>query len=702
MKQLIVLFCACLLGNGAMAQRLNIDFFLTMEPALRDPQAVKYLEIDDYGDDIALLIENLPKFRSLHSICLSGEIPTEELSVILEQLQKHPIDFKLILKNNGLQTVPEALGKLPNMQQFRIKGNEDLDYRELMDLLKGNPQLQELELAENQLQTLPKNIQELENLNKLVIEGNENLDFERSVKSISELPKLRHLSLPINQLTGLPDNINTLKNLESLDLQNNILTDVSPQLVKLKALDTLRVEGNIIVDPAEAFEQVKGLDIKFLSLDDGLSEEDRLRLEELFPHAKVVEYSQARGGMTARSEPRTKPVVKDVPAGVGEMKLASGQLRVLSGAYLHYPKIFNSELFRYEFDTLLFEDRYLNTEYVNTWKRQPNTDYKYIALDGFRRGNKGEIWFDFSRKRFSNLNTYLSRNNPEVNAFKGMKWVYTGELDRKSFRKRYLRNKFWTDVRIIYREEDKNFVIELKHAEGFDRIGAFPRYQDPGLVLEKSQKTYQKRYERYTRALLRRKHHFQSELRRSKMHYDKLHQEKIASEWQNLRECCFSPEELQMTKAQWLEYYDRVIAQEKRALNNTDASLEHLERSLEVQGYRMIDSEKLHSEGKEIPAEFRYRDSSRVADQNILLIDPLEKEVHRYHGGLGLEKVPVNINPAGGQVLVVIARNGEIGVLSAGEFSALSCGDGAFYTFYLKRFKTGLYTVGEILRSGGL
>ena len=63
-------------------------------------------------------------------------------------------------------------------------------------------------------------------------------------EQIGQLVDPRYLNVSDNKLTALPPEIEKLVKLQTLDVQNNLLTDLPPEIKKLVKLQTLYVQNN--------------------------------------------------------------------------------------------------------------------------------------------------------------------------------------------------------------------------------------------------------------------------------------------------------------------------------------------------------------------------------------------------------------------------------------------------------------------------
>jgi hypothetical protein len=552
----------------------------------------------------------------------------------------------------------------------------------------------------------------MQNLNKLVIKNNENFNLEHSILFISHLPNLKNLTIPVNQLDDLPENISLLKNLEVLDLSDNQLTDLPKEMSEMDSLKVLNIEKNIFINPVKTLEKLKGLNIRYISYDPVITDKDREKLKKIFPKADIVEIvdttdngadlSDATGSVNTGSEEQ------DTASNEFTKIIVDGaHFQALSDAYLHYPVVFDRQNFKNTFDSLLFEERYMDTTYANVWKMQPWHDYDNIRLYLYKYGDKGEIWFDFhpddKKMGVTNTSQYLSKNNPEVIAFLGMKWVYIGNLTKQQFKRKFIKTpegiRCWIDMRIYYNERDKNFTIELKDKKGFTEITAYMRNRSTLISLEKAQESYESFYERYAKLLDSRRKRFHKRLLKDKMSYDVTLQRAVVNTWESFRRIYMSPDEKSMSMKQWLEYYDDVLADESKALYNAAPSATLFERNLVLKGFMNATNMPLLSDTSKMKGVYGiFRDDKKnsVAVMKTIVLNLSDKTFKVYEGSVGLKSIKMYFLVSSQYALIAELHNGDIGVLKSDTFSQISLHHNKEHTFILERLPRKVSTIGQI------
>lgn len=136
----------------------------------------------------------------------------------------------LSLRDLGLTRLPEAIGRL-----------RDLDY---------------LDLSGNQLDRLPAEVGRIRALKKINLAGNQ---FTEIPPCLFYLPILQSLCLDHNQIRILPGRIGRLRHLAVLSIQSNRVQAITRMLGNLESLHTLNLNNNLLRKLPPNLAQVKCL-----------------------------------------------------------------------------------------------------------------------------------------------------------------------------------------------------------------------------------------------------------------------------------------------------------------------------------------------------------------------------------------------------------------------------------------------------------
>ena len=689
-------------------------------------QNINYLEIDN------------AKLQPDSSENIFLDCNTDDCDNFFKKLNDYKSLKRLYISNFKGKTIPENSIASTNIESLTIEKSPNLNLAKLFKQV-NNKTLANLSIKDNNLSKLPSNIKAFKALKSINIANNSKLNIEKAIDQLATLPNIEDVYLPVNSISELPNNITQLKNLKTLDISNNYLQDLPEGISELRKLEELSIEGNLIDAPSNSLAEASNINLKYLSLDDGLSDEEKNKLKELFPNAEIKEVNPneleeieeentiseniipLKKDSINNNKTETPPTTtQENDITYGELSVKKHDLKIYSQAYIHYPDVFKIKRFS-NFDSTMFEERFIDTTYANTVKIQFfNSNplvYENLQITKYK-GEKGEVWFNFN----GITSSWLNRNNPELNAFIGMSWVYAGNLTPDEFKKKYFykedykwykpskwayRNKWklWTDVRITYNNEAQNFTIKLKDLKGFTEIIAYPRYRSLNRLLEESQKTYVKRYARYSRTLDTRKRRFEKRNMRDKVKHEKSLIKADNKKWASFQKNYMSKEERELSREEWLTYYDKVIANEKKAMGNASPSIDNIKRSMKLDGYNKCFSWQTNqtfvrdsSFIEPIKSLFQTADSGMVAIKEILVIDANSKTYQTYPGSLGVRLIRLNLIQGSSTIIVAQLRNNDIGYIKGTTFQQIKFPKNNKYKFTLNRINAKIGSV-EMVRT---
>lgn len=706
MKIILFSLC-CFISILATAQTTNSIRYLDANNTSTPLDSVAYLFIDCTTDDCSKIFSDLNKYQNLKGLYITN------------------YDDKIIGK---------SIETLSNLESLTIEKSPKINFTKLISNLSKLTNLKDLSLKDNELIKLPSNIKSLNQLKSINISNNNNLNLEKAINQLAELNNLEEIYLPVNSITDLPNNIGKLNKLKILDISNNYLEDLPDGISEMRSLEELSIEGNLVQDVTATLTKVQNINLKYIALDDGLSANEKKRLNELFPNAEIKEVDTdeisdqpleenidegskntitppKEANSDTISDSKITPEKETRNINFGELNVEQQQLKIYSQAYFHYPKVFGLKRSSI-YDTTMFEERFLDTNYAYTNKVQRgiNSEFRYnrLSLGKVSKSKEDDILFS--------ITPTLNRSNMEIFAFRGMSWVYVGNKNDKEFTKTFVKSKnykwykpskwrysnkwkFWNDIRIIYNSDEENFTIILKDINGFTEITAYPIYAYSSRTLDDAKKTYVKRFARYTKSLTRRKVKFERDNLKDKVRYEKSIALADKKKWESFQKNYMSEAERKLSKEDWLIYYDKVIANERKAMGNAAASINNIERSLNLDGYtkdylwrnpeQAIDSTGILS----IKSLYQDTDSNMLAVKRIIILDKDNNTYQTYEGSLGIKMIRLNIIQGVNSVFVVQLRNDDIGYVTSDEYQRIKFPKSRKYKFTLKTVNAKFSTV---------
>ncbi len=630
--------------------------FSNWEDLSVNPSSHDKIYVDCGSSDCKKVLENLSSFSRLSELHLY-----------------HLNNYKNIPSFDASRNVSITIAESPN-----------LDFKKALKKIKNEDALQELNLIDNELEALPVTLTRFENLSSLNCSGNEDLELTDNLAVLNSLSRLTKLTWTRNDASLLPSSISFYNRLQHLDISDNGMVEF-PQVRPnpLRNLQYLDISDNIIIDMKMSLKNLGMRLIKDVYLDgEGLNAYDVREIQDL--HSKAIFHFADLDTTVVVEEDSLLKALEDAEKGgeeYGQLTTSASGTKILSNSYLYYPEVFGHGKFKYTFDTTSFEGRYKSSKYENVRPILPGRTYENLALEVTHKPIKGELWFEFAvithhwfwgYASNSAMRRYINRYNKELNAFRNMVFVSLDGYEKKEFKKKFVKDKFYTDFRIYYDEGDSKFILELKTLEGFEEFSVYMRYKNKNYTLEKAQETYTKRYVRYMRNLDSRKKRFHKKLLQGKAQYDKQYLKTTELAWRDFAKLYFSDEEKEMTREEWLSYYDKVVANEKRAMDNANISMENLVKSLQLGGYIEVSYSDLlyrHELGSSRDIIFTDEKNDRLPAKSYAVIDKQEKTITVLEGGLG-QDMNILIKGMNHRDIAVIAelRNGDMGVVKPSSY----------------------------------
>ncbi len=255
--------------------KLRGKVFTDLKDALREPLRVYHLDLSE--QKLSEIPAEVAEFQNLLSLNLALNQISSVDDFDFGQLRKL---VELNMEYNDLTAFPQHLAdQAPNLLRLYLNNNR---IAEIPLSFKRMQFLEELELHYNKLSQFP-DIQ-FKHLLRLRLDHNAFAEFPLAVLSFR---KLRYLSLNGNSLERVPDELTMLGKLESLNLGDNLLTQL-PKLSTLAKLRKLILDWNRFAAPEQMLVDICQLRrLEILSLENcGIGEipkaiGDLRRLEQL-------------------------------------------------------------------------------------------------------------------------------------------------------------------------------------------------------------------------------------------------------------------------------------------------------------------------------------------------------------------------------------------------------------------------------------
>ncbi|MEQ1733721.1 MAG: hypothetical protein ABL940_08610 [Bacteroidia bacterium] len=636
---------------------------------------------------------------TVYDVALNCNISNKLFNDFTKQITSCKNLRALTLSNLNISDLPKDFYKLP-ITNLALVNCKQLNVKNVFDDLYKLTNLQELTIDNCTSINIGANAQTLKKLTSLTITNMPNIQADAVISAIANYPLLSNVNLSYNNIIAIPDDIKRIKKLTSLNLSNNLIAELTPELAKLKELNTLKINNNPLLNELEEVEKLKSSPLKNLYMDDVLNADEKKKLDTLIANTKIIFIEEPNEDDTLTDDTLTNTAIKNpllvsdtVKSGSFEIKK---KFKVLSDAYLTYPTLFRN--IRYNFDSLLMEQRYLDSSYSNGWKNMNGNSRNSLRIwkDYDRPGTNKETWFHLPKS------SDIALTHPELMTYTGMYWVYKGDLSKKKFYKKYLCKKTYTDIRLYYNDLLKEFEIELKTKKGFEKFTAYVR-DNTSISIETSQKNYIKKNARYSKALGKRIKKFDTKNNKNKIIYTKQFNARIDQAWAQLK-TLMSAEEKKMTRPQWLAYYTNVIAEEQLALANAPALAKYLNKSLLVSNYVVGRSRTLRSKDTTtifIRPVFKSTNNKGLAVNTVFVINEAQKTFVTIAGSLTSNNLTLPI-PSAKTSIIVELIDGNLACISYDELNKLNLINNSKAVIKLTSTNKQLTTIAEIYKLANL
>ncbi|CAG5087283.1 leucine-rich repeat domain-containing protein [Parvicella tangerina] len=608
-------------------------FFLAVSTIAQEDRL--YIDFDDPNS--AALVNNPHELEKYTSVYLKNTENYDNLDALLQQIKKTNNITSIIVTSYYDKKLPESLADCKSLNKITLLNCTQLNVKQFVKYIGKLPTLETINLGNCKIDAIPSDIKHCTQLRTINISMNNMLDLPTTIESLSACKNLTSMSLPVNQIAEIPENINLLTNLKELNLANNNLIDLPDEIGELDSLTSISMQKNIIVSPLKTYKKLNPLNIKFLSVDEVTPEELAI-LKERFPNAEIKQSKKPSVDLYELHQQFKDSIAQEIDQNRVDnsadpyvvKKRESIDVRAHSLAYLHYAEAFDPITnANYKGDSLTFDERYLDTNYFNTYRRQGKLPYDYFELTTVKSTSKNTVWFDFK------LTEYFYYHFPEYFAFNHMSWVVVQPtIDKKEFKKAFIKHAKYTDFRLIYNDVEKNFLLQLKLAGEFKELTVIPKLKTRKKSTADEQSSYEMRYIKYLETLNNRRIDFDKELKDKKGKY-LLELRKIRTKaWLEFSNLYLSEKEKSWTQQEWLAYYDEVIANQEQALLNAQMDFKYLDQYLFLQQYQKINAIS-EAESKYGPArkiQFLDLERKEVSITGLYVIDLVNKTYKVYKG----------------------------------------------------------------------
>lgn len=128
--------------------------------------------------------------------------------------------YRLDLSSQNLTKIPDGFIEYTQLRMLNLSANTNIDLEQFLNQVPNPEVLEVLVLDSLNLKTIPASIKRLTNLKHLSLNANPEAHFDQIFKTVTSLP------------------------LEFINLQNNDLEKLSPEIEGLKSLNSINLSGN--------------------------------------------------------------------------------------------------------------------------------------------------------------------------------------------------------------------------------------------------------------------------------------------------------------------------------------------------------------------------------------------------------------------------------------------------------------------------
>ena len=259
-----------------------------------------------------------------------------------------------------------------------------------------------------------------------------------------------------------------------------------------------------------------------------------------------------------------------------------------------------------------------------------------------------------------------------MRAFTPYNWAYEGKLKKKKFKKLYSgthRNpKYYSDLRVEMIDDNNTFSITLKNDTGFIQFNARLHYANA--IQPEAQTTIVSaaKYKRYIKALSKKRTMVnKSIIARNEMVASEIRKAENKA-WIDFQKMYMTNEERKLSRAQWLKYYESVIANRNKAIASATATSDNMKQFLDLNDYKPLNlAQQIQTDSSYKVVQVAFYDSlhHRLADASVLLIDPLSKTYSRFRGEYGVKRAELSISSNPNYQIYIELMNGDIALSSA-------------------------------------
>ena len=683
------IFVSCLSFAGS-------ENYIVLEKALKDPEKVKHLEVACDSINLVSLQENIQEFKHLSGIAFLGE-PKEEIK-IWEILSHLRMLEQIMFINNNLSEIKVG-GSSSTIKKLWLKGSPNVNVNSLNIVLRKANYIQYLRLDSIKSDVYPFEIGNLELLKELQI-SNSTWKPRPLFVFAGRCEKLKRLDFHNNNFQFVGNEIKRVDHIRYLDISGNGLSKLSKGFSKLNKVDTLILNRNGFTQHDDLADRLKTMRLSHLvtDIDSIMSTED---FEYRLP-GMAIDWSNGELARYHFNLPHNILQPRKNKNSVDSIKLqklsytslGSSSLKLLSPAYIIYDNVAMPNPLK-DFDTIRFASRFKSKDYEITDKiivQNHTRDDKYHPL----KKNKKTGLFE-KKKSLRKIKHYkhspvqlvieeapkdfegtllFKVQSKKTDVLKNYSRIVWEAIDyttgNENFKNQFIKQKSWSDVR-LHKNEGEEGIHQLVFKGRFqdDSVQVIPRelnkLGDEKFTEKHIKKTVPKLFKKYEKNLVKIEKKFNKNLARSMKKAQRKDIRRINSLWSQI-EAKMTTEEKEMTRPDWVRYYNKIVENEFPLLAREKVQLIYLTRFLRSQGFKESKGQDFFVGQKWKSISLLNPDSSVQEIKDYCLID-LDRRLVKYYEADSISKILVE--PFHNYQFIAKLKSGQAVVLNPEETKQL-------------------------------
>jgi hypothetical protein len=612
------------------------------------------------------LTKNIQAQRTTHDLVSASQTPAEVKSLFLDlswddeneiiALAPHLINIEEIaisdLTNNNIH----VLRLFPQIKSIVFTESEEFSFSQVLEIFSEMQEIESISFNSCNIESFPIELSKLPKLKRLEINNSTFSDFSSIIPLINSSIMLTNIYLQNNEISSFPNNFSSLnKKIKVLDLSNNYIEFVNQNFSEIR-IDTLILLGNEIADT--------------LSVRNNLKNAKTILFEDLNPISLKEEIIPLFDSIAIEAKEE-----QDFDyLSIGSFKTENTTMKVFSSAYKLYPIYFNIA----PVDSMYFEERFKSLDYINGFNVYSLRKHLGQSESFLKSRISKPIGFEVKKDKQNGIYVVVksySSDYKELNVYKTTKWKTNEPISFKELRKFLCgtkkKPKRWNDVKIETENNFFNYTFILKDDTAFIELQMTPLpeiTEKESYPSERHIKALKLRHQRYQNVRNQRAKAFNKEIVKEKRNFEKS-QHKRWLDFQNLH---MSSEERKLTKSEWLDYYQKVLNNEKNILLNSDLNFSNFKTLLEADGY-FFNRMWLRSDSPFafVRCKFVNHEGFLLAVKKIIIINKESKIFSVQNGNKTNKFHNIAINFIGNFSLVIETIDGRMGFVNQESINSL-------------------------------